>query len=148
MAIDRLSAGALSAGAQFPFYAPEQGQDRKASLTDLAESIAELMGSPASMPTQYATPTSGSTVTIAPPVTGRSVFLLVTLSAPIASLTVALPAIAVDGQELLCHSNNGITALTVSGSGAGLSGAPTTISGGGFFRLRFDRVNSVWYRVG
>lgn len=150
MAIDRLSAGALSAGAQFPFYAPEQGQDRKASLTDLADAVEGLLGSPSSMPTQYLSPSSGFNVTISPAVQGGSVFLLLTPSTGLAAGTVTLPALsaAEDAQEVLCHSTNNISTFTVAGNGASVSGGPTAMTAGGFWRLRFDRINSTWYRVG
>jgi hypothetical protein len=61
-----------------------------------------------------------------------------------------LPLLAncVDKQEILVNCTQAITTLTVNGNGATVTGAPTTLSANGFFRLRFDGLANVWYRVG
>ena len=41
-----------------------------------------------------------------------------------------------------------VTALTINLNGALGVGTPTTISSGGFFRLRFEPILKTWYRVG
>jgi hypothetical protein len=46
------------------------------------------------------------------------------------------------------NTTQAVTALTVAGNGATVNGAPTTLAANGFFRIRFDAVLDVWYRVG
>jgi hypothetical protein len=53
-----------------------------------------------------------------------------------------------DRQELLVNCTQAVTTLAVSGNGATVTGAPTTLAANAFFRLRFDQASSVWYRVG
>lgn len=150
MAIERLNTGTPTGACQVPFYDPTQGQDRKASLLDVAGVVQEMLGAPEDYISAYDTPTTGGTVSVLPFQNGGSVFMLLTPLVGLASLTVLLPLKdqCQHGQELLLHTTQTITALTVDGNGAGLYGAPTTLASGGFFRLRFDAVNEAWYRVG
>lgn len=150
MAIERLNTGTPTGACQVPFYDPTQGQDRKASLLDVAGVVQEMLGAPEDYISAYDTPGTGNSVAVAPFQAGGSVFLLLTPVTSLAALTVQMPlkGLAQHGQEVLVHTTQAITALTVDGNGAGLSGAPTTLASGGFFRLRFDAVNEAWYRVG
>lgn len=153
MAIERLNTGAPAAASQIPFYDPVQGQDRRASLTEIAAALA-LIGASATaapMTTQYAAPNATDfTVTVAPLVDGGSVFLLLTPDATYADGEIVLPAVAAceDRQEVLVHCSQIVTALVVDGNGATVNGAPAALTAGGFFRLRFDAVFGAWYRVG
>ena len=151
MAIERLNQGTLSAASQVPFYDPANGQDRRASVNDLA-TLLEAQGSGSGgLITQYAAPNAtGFTVAISPPTNGGSVFLLLTPAAAYAAGTLTLPlqANCIDGQELLVTCTQSVTALTVAGNGSTVNGAPTTLAANGFFRLRFDGVFKAWYRVG
>ena len=46
-------------------------------------------------------------------------------------------------------TNGGAFTLTINGNGAtAVTGAPTALAANAFFRLRFDRATSSWYRVG
>lgn len=152
MGIEDLSQGTATSASQIPFHDTPNGQDRRTSLADLAAVIAGLNeSSSVAMTTQYAAPSAtGFSVTIAPLTDGGSVFLALTPNAGYAAGTIVMPAVAecVDGQELLVHCTQAVTALTMSGNGATFSGAPTTLTAASFFRLRFDAVLSRWYRVG
>ena len=150
MAIEKLNVGTATGASQVPFYDSANGQDRRASLLELASVIQELLGAADDYISAYDTPTTGGTVSIVPFQAGGSVMMLLTPLATLATLTVLLPLTdqCQHGQELLLHSTQAITVLTVSGNGSDLSGAPTTLAAGGFFRLRFDAVNEAWYRVG
>lgn len=152
MAIEKLNQGTPTASSQLPFHDVSNGQDRRASLTEIAGVIAEISESSAvTMTTQYAAPSAtGFSVTIAPLTAGGSVFLALTPDAGYAAGTIVMPAVTecVDGQELLAHSTQAVTTLTLSGNGATFSGAPTALTAASFFRLRFDAVLSRWYRVG
>lgn len=127
------------------------GGDAAATITTLATLLQTLLVASGEMITQYESPNlTGFTINITPYVDGGSVFLLIKPSGTLASGTIVLPVYtdAEDGQELLVHSSQAVTALTVSGNGAATGGAPTTIAAGGFFRLRYDAINTTWYRVG
>jgi hypothetical protein len=78
------------------------------------------------------------------------VFLLLTPGGTYATGTIVLPALAecADGQEVLVTCTQIVTALTVSGNGSTVNGAPSALAANGFFRLRFDGVLDSWYRVG
>ena len=53
-----------------------------------------------------------------------------------------------DGQEVLVTSTQAVTALTVSGNGSTVYGAPSALTANAFFKLRFDGVVKAWYRIG
>lgn len=92
-----------------------------------------------------ATPTTGTTLT---PGADTRTYLL-TPAGTLAALSITLP----DNPTMLEHeiiimSTQIITALTVTGAGAGVTavGQPTTLAANGFFRMR--RIGTVWHRVG
>ncbi|MCA3151815.1 MAG: hypothetical protein ING77_11615 [Rhodocyclaceae bacterium] len=149
MAIDRLNQSSISSASQIPFYDPANGADRRASVAQLATVLQTLLTSLGGFVTQYAAPVAtGFSVTVAPPTSGASVFLLLSQGGAYAAGTLVLPS-GVDGQEVLIHSRQAVTTLTVTpASGDTVSGAPTTFSAAGFARLRFDGVNRLWCRVG
>lgn len=151
MGIQQLNQGTPSTASQIPFYDPQNGQDRRASLSAIADVLAEQIAIPGVEFKQRAAPNAtGFSVAVTPLEQGQSGWLLLTPLAGYAAGTVVLPAVAtlVDDQELLITTTQAITALTVSNGGATVNGAPTTLAANAFFRLRFDLVNSSWYRVG
>lgn len=151
MAIERLNQGTLSAASQLPFYDPANGGDARASITALAALLTTLLGSASLQLTQYAAPNaSGFNVTLAPQTNGASVWLVLTPLAGYAAGTITLPAVALcqHGQEMLVSCTQAVTTLTVNGNGGTVNGAPTTLAANAFFRLKFDGVLKVWYRVG
>lgn len=152
--IQRLATATPTSASQLPFNDPQNGRDSKASVADFAKVLQPLMTTLSGLITQYAAPNAtGFSVTIAPPTLGASMFLLLSQGGAYAAGTVALPT-GVDGQELVVHSRQIVTALTVSiaaadaANGVSSSGAPTTLAAGGFFRLRYDGINKLWCRVG
>ena len=149
MAINNLNSADATLSSQIPFADPTSGQDRKTSLSQLAQLLqAQTNGR---MSTQYAAPgSSGFTVTVNPPTIGGSVFLLLTPAAGYAAGTIALPpqTSLVDGQEFLVFSTQSVTTLTVSAAGSSILGGPATINANGFFRLRYDGVFKNLYRIG
>lgn len=151
MTIERLNQGTIAAASSLPFWDPTNGVDRRASVSELATLLQGLLTS-SGLITQYAAPNAtGFSVTIAPPLNGASMFLLLTPAATYAAGTITLPAQAtcVDGQELLVTCTQIVTSLTVAGNGSTVNGAPTTLAAANaFFRLRFDGVLKAWYRVG
>lgn len=150
--IDRLNkVSELQATDLVAVFSQTLGGDAAATLTTLATLLQQLLTAASEMLTQYASPTStGFTVNIAPYTAGGSVFLLLKPSGTLASGTIVLPIYtsAQDGQELLVHCTQTVTALTVNGNGAGTAQAPTSLTAGSFFRMRYDAINLTWYRVG
>lgn len=93
---------------------------------------------------QYATPTTGQTVTIADNVTT----LLVNAAGTLASLIVNLPANPGDGQRSEISTVLAITSLTLSGNGHTLLQAVGSLAAGGVVAYKFYAGAGLWYRVG
>lgn len=147
--IQRLSTATPSSASQIPFNDPANGRDSKASLGDFAAVLQPLMTTLGGFITQHADPgATGFSVTIAPPTDGASMFLLLSQGGAYAAGTLVWPA-GVDGQEVLVHSRQAVTTLTnTPASGDAFSGAPTTLTAGGYFSMRFDGVLRLWCRAG
>jgi hypothetical protein len=99
--------------------------------------------------TQYSSPSStGFSVQVNN--ASSSLFLLLTPTGAFAAGTLVLPVQAncIARQEILVFCAQAVTTLTINGNGSTVLGAPTTLAANGFFRLRFDNVNKIWYRVG
>lgn len=94
------------------------------------------------MPIQYATPTTGQTVTI----TGGVGVLLINPAGTLVALTVALPSSPADGQSIEIGSSQAITTLTVSNGT--IIGTLTTLALGGYAKFRWSATASLWFRVG
>lgn len=142
----------LSAADLVALFSASGGIDASATLQTLLEWLQDELTAANDIASQYSSPSAaGFNVTVAPLVAGGNVFLLLTPLAGYATGTVTLPdvAAAAHGQEVVVHCTQTVTTLTVAGNGAtSVSGAPTTLSAGSFFRLRFDGVQKSWYRIG
>ena len=139
----------VEGGDQFPFFSTNNGSSRRISASALKAYCQEGVTANDDKLTQYSSP-SATGFSVQVNNASNSVFLLLTPTGTLAAGTLVMPlqANCIDRQEVLVHSTQTVTALTLSGNGSTLSGAPTTITAGGFFRLRFDNVNKIWYRVG
>ena len=148
--INQLSAvDAVVSSDQVPIYSSTNGDARKASMSVIKDYVLSDATVADDKVTQYASPAAtGFTVTVND--SSDSVWLILTPLAGYAAGTITLPAVAncVDRQEVLVNTTQAVTTLTVSGNGATVIGAPTTLAANAFFRLRFDAVLDVWYRVG
>jgi hypothetical protein len=148
--INQLSAvDAVVSSDQVPIYSSTNGDARKASMNVLKEYILANATANDDKVTQYAAPAAtGFTVTVLD--SDSSVWLILTPLAGYAAGTIVLPAVAncVDRQELLVNCTQSVATLTINANGATVVGAPTTLAANAFFRLRFDDVLNVWYRVG
>jgi hypothetical protein len=141
-ALDTVSLGDLA-----PLWSTNNGDTRKASLSVLKAFFTDGITAADDKVTQYAAPSAtGFSVQIL----DGSRWLILTPGAGYAAGTLVMPAVAgvVDKQELLVNCTQSVATLTITGNGATVTGAPTALSANGFFRLRFDAVASVWYRVG
>lgn len=128
----------------------EKNQDpRKGSIGLLLEFIESNLPLNSDFASQYSSPITGATVQITNG--SDSVHLILSPAGTLATLTIVLPSVAsvVDKQEILVTSTQVLTALTISINGASnILGAPTTLSAGGFFRLKYDANQSSWNRIG
>jgi hypothetical protein len=139
----------VSGGDLFPLYSSSDSDTRKVSATTLKSFINEDVVATDDKVVQPSAPTAtGFTVTITDG--PDSIWLVLTPSAGYAAGTITLPALAncVNKQEILVNCTQSVTTLTVSGNGATVVGAPTTLAANAFFRLKFESVLSKWYRVG
>lgn len=145
--IDRLNQSDISAADSLPFYSASAGADRRTSVSQLATALQSLL-SLAGPVQQFAAPSAtGFSVTISPPTAGAWMWLILTPVAGYAAGTIVLPAGPVDGQEVVVNCTQSVTTLTVSGNGATVTGAPSTLAAGGFFRMKYAAVLSSWYRI-
>jgi hypothetical protein len=136
-------------GDQIPFFSTSNGSSRRISASAFKAYCQQGVTANDDKLTQYSSP-SATGFSVQVNNASNSVFLLLTPTGTLAAGTLVLPlqANCVDRQEILVHSTQTVTTLTINGNGSSLSGAPSTITAGGFFSLRFDNVNKVWYRVG
>jgi hypothetical protein len=146
--INQLSAAdSVQSSDQIPIYASNNGDARKASLALLKTFFQSGVVSTDDLVTQYAAPSAtGFSVQILE----QSTWLVLTPTAGFAAGTMVLPARAsvVDKQQVLVNCTQAVTTLTINGNGATVTGAPTTLAANAFFRLRYEAVSGVWYRVG
>lgn len=120
-----------------------------ATMGALADYIQTLITSTDDKISQYSSPSStGFSVSITN--SSESVWLVLTPTAGFAAGTIVLPAVAncVDKQEIMVNCTQSVTTLTTNGNGATVTGAPTTLAANAFFRLRYNAINTTWYRVG
>jgi len=131
--IDLNEIDAVASADRLRVWDTSNGSERSCSVGDLAAAIA----APA-LTTQYSTPTAtGFSITAA---VG---WLIISPLATYASGTIVLPS-ASHGDEVSVSCTQIVTALTITGSTVG---APTALTAGGHFTLRYDGSGQVWYRV-
>lgn len=127
----------------------ENNQDYRCLPSTFKTWLDENYSNGSGMSTIYAAPTA--TAFSVPFVDGPlSQWLVLTPTAAFATGTLVLPAVAncVDGQELLVHCTQAVSLLTTNANGGSVSGQPTSLSAGSFFRLKFEPTLKRWYRVG
>jgi hypothetical protein len=148
--INQLSAvDSVASSDQVPIYSSTNGDARKASINVLKQFILADATFNDDKISQYAAPTAnGFTVYINN--ASDSVWLILTPFDVYEYGSLVMPAVAncVDRQEVLVNSTKELTSINISGNGATILGAPTTLAENDFFRLRFDSVMKTWYRVG
>jgi hypothetical protein len=148
--IDKLSAkDTPAAGDQVVLYSTSDGDARRASVTALAATIQSLITVNDDKTTQYDAP-SASPFTTTVTQSSSSIWLILTPTGTLAVGTIALPAsgTAADRQEVLINCTQAVTTLTVSATGANVTGAPSTLAANDRFLMRYDAPSNTWYRVG
>jgi hypothetical protein len=121
-------------------------------LVNVAGAITEMTPSQA-LPTVVAgtgvaayskqVPTTGFSITVP----DRTTSLILDPAGTLATGTVVLPAIPLDGQIVEIMSSQTITSLTVSpNTGQSIKNAATTLSAGGMMAWGYCLGNTTWYR--
>jgi len=139
----------VSDGDQVPFFSTNNGDTRKSSFSTLKTYFQTGITANDDKLTQYSSP-SATGFSVQVNNASNSVWLVLTPTGAFAAGTLILPLLAncVDRQEILVNSTQAVTTLAINGNGATVTGAPTSLTANSFFRLRFDNVAKVWYRVG
>lgn len=146
---------AVAAGDLFVLYKTAAGDYRGAPADVVLQYMQDNLTFPSNtgvqqFTTQYAAPSSTGFDVAIDPADGTNVHLILTPTAGFAAGEITLPPLAncVDKQEVLVNSTQSIAALTVDGNGATVTGEPSSMGADDFFRLKFDDLTNVWYRVG
>lgn len=140
----------VSAGDIVAVFIQNDGDPRGAAMSVLQAFMqANLNFQAGEYESQYASPSAtGFSISIMDD--SGNVHLILTPTGTFAAGTIVLPAVAtlVDKQEILVNCTQVVTTLTITGNGATVTGAPTTLAANAFFRLKYDLLSNVWYRVG
>lgn len=141
---------AVTAGDLLAVFSTDDGQARKTAMSVLQKFMQDNLNfGVAAFTTQFAAPSStGFSIQITD--NTDDTHLILTPTATFATGTIVLPTstVAVDKQQVLVNSTQIVTTLTIDGSGATVTGEPTTLAANDFFTLKFEKATSVWYRVG
>ena len=136
------SADQLSLADLIPLFIVEDQDTRKATLSAVLDLLVANI-TVGKLTTQYFAP-SGFTVSTTVTADTHLIYTPVNTGT---ALTVTLPASPTDRAEFLMNSTQAVTTLTIDGNGKTVTGAPTSLLANGFFRLKYDGVMGVWYRV-
>lgn len=142
--IDTVTAGDLLA-----IFVTNDSQARKAAVSVLQKFMQDNLNfGVAAFTTQFAAPSStGFSIQITD--NTDDTHLILTPTATFATGTIILPkaTVAIDKQQMLLNSTQIVTALTVNGNGATVTGEPSTLAANDFFTLKFEKATNVWYRI-
>lgn len=147
------STDTLSAGDLLPVWKTNNGDTRKAAMSVLQAYMQNNLTFPtatgqAQFVVQYASPVaSGFTVTL--PSNSNNQWLILSPTGAFAAGTITFPPIAslADNQEIIITSTQAVTALTISGNGATVIGAPATVAQNGSYRFKYNLLGTAWYRL-
>ena len=146
--ISQLSAvTSLSTGDNIVIQSAANNDARKASLSVLLAFFEAQFASP-EFTTEINAPTS-SGFNLQMVATTDNMWMIINPTGAFAAGTLTLPPVAdcFDGQQIVVTCSAAITAFTVAGNGATVTGAPTSLGTGGFFALRFNALQDTWYCV-
>ena len=144
----------LTAGDLLPIWRANNSDTRKTSLTTLQAYMQANLTFPSvaagvsQFVVQYAAPVATSfTVTLLN--NSNNQWLILSPTGGFAAGTITFPLLAnlADNQEILIVSTQAVTALTISGNGATVSGAPAGISANAGLRFKYNALGSIWYRL-
>lgn len=90
-------------------------------------------------------PTTGQTITVPTADSGTPVVMVISGAGLLASLIIAFPASAPDGQLVGITSKNIITLVTITGTVQGTLTNLVANGAGGIYKFRLS--NATWYRI-
>ncbi len=140
------AATSFSAADQIPLWSKDAQDTQRGTLAQLVAFLQGALTFPGqNMAQQFAAPSAtGFTVTVS----AADSWLVLTPTAGFAAGTIVLPAVRSSQQRIRVNCTQSVTALTVSGAGTTVTGAPTTLAANAFFTMAYDGVTNAWYRVG
>jgi hypothetical protein len=146
----------VSSGDLVVLYKSSQGDYRGITYNDFLTLMLASIDESASQgayTTQYSAPSAtGFNIAITDGASNNTnVHLILTPSTGYAAGTITLPAAAgcADKQEVLVNCTQLVAALTIAANGAtAVTGGPASLGADDFFRLKYDKPTSTWYRVG
>jgi hypothetical protein len=151
--INQLSASiTLNASDLVPVWSANNSDTRQASLSTLTAFFQSALSLASAGQTQfvvqYAAPVAtGFTVTLASNTNNQ--WLILSPFGAYAAGTITFPPIGsiADNQEVLIFSTQAVTALTLSGNGASIVGAPAGIVQNGTMRFKYNLLAATWYLI-
>lgn len=138
----------IVSGDQFVTFKLSNGDNRKVAASVLLSYMQGNLSLP-SFTTQYSSPTiTGETILVTG--LGIDIYLLITPTDGFATMVIVLPLLStlIDKQEILITCSKQVTSLTINPNGAIVQGDPSSIIADGFFKIRYDAINTTWRRVG
>lgn len=128
-----------------PVYSNQYGVTQNMAVTQLSNYIIEQVGGGQSLVAQYSSPNAtGFSVSLE---NLPNVWLILTPISSYAAGTIVLPATPTHLQQFIVSSTQSVSTLTVNGNGKVVNGAPTSLTAGGTFAMRYDGVNQSWYLI-
>jgi len=147
MAIEQLSLIDQVTPSTF-FAVNANNQDYRAAAGTVAKYISSQLNSTAAPETiQYTSPSTSFTYTLTN--NSTSTWLAITPTTGVASGTIILPNVSVagDGQEILITTTQNIDGLVINANGASTNNVPSSLQQYECFKLKFEPITKVWYRV-
>lgn len=129
-------------------WSGDNGDFRGVPLDVLKEAIKPEQGNQSSLLVQHFNPNANFTLNIDNHEVGT--YLVLNPSTSITTGSIKLPERyeVTDGQVVLVACSQQVTNFSVDGDNALVIGAPNALAANGFFKLKYDKLSSTWYRVG
>jgi len=138
----------VSSGDQIPVYAPNNGDARRMSVSQLLQFFQQNFAAP-DMAVNFYAPTTGFSLA-APSPAAEQQWMLLQPAGTLASGSITLPlnTQTLDGAELLISSTQEITSFSLSLNGAAAAiGVPAILTAGSAIRLRYYNATNTWYSI-
>lgn len=136
-----------ASGDVFPVWSQSEGENRGVSLSQITAYLQNNLSFLGAVETlRNFAPATGETITVD---IGdfRNLWIALAPSGTLATLTIDITGVPESLQEISVSTSAAITALTFTADQS-IQGAAGAMAANGFFRLKYDGVNSIWRRVG
>lgn len=137
----------LASGDVLPIWSQNDGESRASSvalLTAYLQDNLDFAGGVMSL--RNFTPASGDNCAIST-ATQQDIWVALSPAGTLATLTIEFTGTPQNLQEIMVSTSAAITALTFTTPQA-QQGTPGAMGANGFFKMKYDGVNSIWRRVG